>query len=256
MEVKSYKKIRGNLYRVTLDDGNNYELYDDVILKYELLIDKRIDEKKLTKILEENEVLDAYYKALKYLGIKMRTRREVEFYLKKKDLSSKAIKKAIDKLEKEGYINSKMYVEAYVNDSINLGTNGPVKIKNALLKLGIDEGDIDEYLNNVDSSTWTDKIEKFVLKKAKTNKVGISLFKNKVYSDLISLGYHSDDIKPVLEAFDLNTDDAFLKEADKVFGKLSTKYSGTELKLRFKSKMFTKAFDSEKISDYLNKKGL
>jgi len=46
MEVKTYKKIRNNLYEITLSNGEKFKLYDDIILKYELLIERKVTDRR------------------------------------------------------------------------------------------------------------------------------------------------------------------------------------------------------------------
>lgn len=254
MEIRSYKKLKGNVYEITLDTLDSYKLYDDIILKYELLIDRKIDKKKLDKVLNDNALLEAYYKALKYLNIKMRSELEIKKYLKKYELPSNAINYAIDKLKEEGYINSLNYAKAYVNDSLNLSLNGPQKMLNSLKMLGISERITYKYLDDIKSEMWKERIDKIINKKAKSSKLGESLFKSKMYSYLISLGYYSEDIKDCLENFHLDNKDVFQVEAEKLYNKLQSKYEGTELNLRFKNKMYLKGFDSDNINDYLSKK--
>ena len=60
MEVKTYKKIRNNLYEITLSNGEKFKLYDDIILKYELLIERKVTDKKLASIIAENAKMEAY----------------------------------------------------------------------------------------------------------------------------------------------------------------------------------------------------
>lgn len=254
MEIKSYKKLRGNVYEVSLDNGDDYKLFDDVILKYELLLDKDIDEKKLQRVLDANDEMEAYYKALKYIGVRMRSELEIRRYLKKYEIPVKAINKSVAKLKEEGYIDQEKYARAYVNDAVNLTLDGPKKVKDNLLRLGIDERFIDENLTNFDSSFWQDRIVKILDKKKKMNKVGLSLFKNKCYGDLMVMGYHSSDISAVLETFTMDTSEVFEREADKIYNKLSCKYDGVELELRFKSKMYAKGFDGDSVNSYLDKK--
>lgn len=252
MEVKSCKKLKGNLYEVCFDNREKYKLYDDIILKHELLIVKDIKNKTLEKILNENQLLDAYYKALKYINLKMRTEYEIIKYLEKYDFSKEHIDNAIKKLRKEGYLDEEKYVKAYVNDTVNLSSNGPKKIKDSLKKLRINEDIIDKYLNDVEGDIWISKIQKILDKKAKVNKHGEKLFKSKVYSDLILLGYFSEDIKTCLDAYQLDAEDVFQREADKMYKKLSAKYTGVDLELNFKSKMYAKGFDIDFINDYLH----
>lgn len=256
MEVVSYKKDRGNRYIVTMDDGVEYKLYDDVILKYELLIEKKIDKKKLEKILEENTLLEAYYRALKYISLRMRSELEIEKYLEKYEYDARTVAYAVKRLRDDGYLDEDKYVKAFINDQVNLTLNGPFKIRNQLRKLGCDNATIWKYLKAISEEEWLGRIKRVLDKKAKTNKAGLAVFKNKMYQELSTLGYGSDDIKAVLEGYSIDTADAFSKEADKTYNKLSSKYSGVELALRFKNKMYMKGFSGEMVDNFLQKKDL
>lgn len=251
LEVKTYKKIRGNLYEVKLSNGEKYKLYDDVILKYELLTDKCLDERRLAAVISENAKMDAYFRGLKYISTKMRSKTEIREYLKKHDCVAHEIDYAVAKLEENGYLNERRYAEAYINDAINLGKNGPHKIKESLAKLGIAYQYIDEFLSSIDATVWQERIDKILQKRAKTNKAGDSLFKSKMYSELVALGYYQEDIKAVLEKSNFTSYEIFEKEANKVYDKLAIKYSGHELEMRFKSKMYAKGFTGEQISNFL-----
>ncbi len=254
MEIKSYKKQKKNLYQVYLDNGETIYLYDDVILKYELLMNKKIDKKLYDLILTENKLYEAYYQALKYIDIKMRTELEVKNYLSKKNYDEREIKWSIAKLKTEGFLDNKKYIKAYINDSLNLSFIGPLKIKKNLEKLGIDNNLIQEELSIIPNEKWLDKIEKIIDKKAKVNKNSETVFKNKVKNNLYMLGYPLELIKEILKNYKIDTKEAFLKEADKIYYKLSLNYSNRELNLKFKSKMLSKGYTLEEINLYLDNK--
>lgn len=254
MEIINYKKTKSNLYEVEFDDGKKYKIYDDIILKYELLIYKNVKKDKLDKILKENEVIDAYFKGLKYIGIKMRTKKEIREYFKKYDISKEASEYAIKRLENEGLIDNEKYADAYIKDSITLSNSGPKKIEDNLKKLGINDEIITKYLNRIDESIWLERITKILTKKAKTNKNSASIFKNKMYTHLLTIGYNTDQINITLNDFNINTEDAFKKEADKVYSLLEKKYKDNELKYKFKNKMFQKGYKTDEINSYLEEK--
>lgn len=242
------------MYEIELDNFKKYKLYDDIILKYELLIDRRITEKKLEQVVNENNFLDAYYQALKYINVKMRCEYEIRVYLKKKGFNVFDADYVVSRLKDEGYINERAYVQAYINDAINLGLYGPKKISDNLRKLGLDEMLVNEYLECINSREWLNRINKILEKKARVNKSSEKMFKNKVTADLLNLGYYYDDIKILVDDFSIDTEDAFLKEANKTYDKLSCKFEGTELILRFKQKMYSKGFDGDCINGFLDKK--
>lgn len=237
-----------------MSNKEKYKIYDDVILKYELLIEKEVDSKKLKKMLEENSKLEAYYLALKYINVRMRSELEIRKYLYKYDYQKVAVDYAVLRLKEEGYIDEERYVEAFLNDSLALSLNGPKKIESTLESLGLDSSLIASYIEKVPREEWTSRIEKIISKRAKVNKYGERMFKSKMYSELSILGFYAEDIMSVLEGVSINTDDAFLKEADKIYRKLLTKYEGVKLEYQLKSKLYSKGFTQDQISEFIESK--
>lgn len=256
MEIVNFKKTKANIYEITIKDGTSkmqYEIYDDIILKNDLLIDKKLTKTKLNNILKENEIITCYYEALKYLSRKMRTKKEIRTFLKRKDYSDYSIEKSIDRLVKEGYLDELKYVSSYINDSLILTLDGPLKIKSSLLNLGIKEKTIDDELSKIDTSIFKEKLIKIIEKKKKTNKYSNIIFKAKLKSYLTMNGYEDDMIMSMLDSIHIDSSEIFEKEANKIWNVLSKKYQNKELKVRFKNKMYTKGFSIDEINKYIDK---
>ena len=256
MEIVNFKKTKANIYEITIKDGTSkmqYEIYDDIILKNDLLIDKKLTKTKLNNILKENEIITCYYEALKYLSRKMRTKKEIRTFLKRKDYSDYSIEKSIDRLVKEGYLDELKYVSSYINDSLILTLDGPLKIKSSLLNLGIKEKTIDDELSKIDTSIFKEKLIKIIEKKKKTNKYSNIIFKAKLKSYLTMNGYEDDMIMSMLDSIHIDSSEIFEKEANKIWNVLSKKYQDKELKVRFKNKMYTKGFSIDEINKYIDK---
>lgn len=252
MEVLNYKKCGSNIYEVKLDNGEKYKLYEDVIIEYELLIDKNISDNKLKKILSFNELIEAYHKSLKYITTKMRTEKEIKNYLKKNNYNENAIIYTIEKLHSEGYLNEEKYAQAFIYDAINLSNAGPKKIIDELTKLGIKQDITTKYLT-YDKSFWLDRIHSIISKYAKKNKSSALIFKNKMFRQLIMLGYETDDIKYILDDFKLDTSACLENDAKKIWARLE-KEENTDKKIwQFKNKMFAKGYSSDEINDYIEK---
>ena len=64
MKILKYKKGKKNEYKILTDDGE-YILYDDIIIKHELLLKKEINKKEWDSIIKENNLLKAYYDSFK-----------------------------------------------------------------------------------------------------------------------------------------------------------------------------------------------
>lgn len=251
MEIKSYRKLKNNVYELTFDNKEKYKLFDDIIVKYELLISKKMDKRKLEMLLDENTKLEAYYKALKLISIKMRTELEIRKYLLKYNYNKKSVDAAIKRLTKEDLINPENYAQAYVNDSMNLTLNGPEKIRDNLKKLGIDDNTSEKYLSKIKTDEWIERIKVIISKKMKLNKNSEKMFKNKMYRELILLGYEIDDIKLVLKEINIDDKEIFLKDAEKIYKKCLERYPD-QVEYTFKNKMYAKGYEIDDINEYLN----
>ena len=249
MKIESYKKKKSNIYEITFDNKDKISLFDDVILKYELLLKKEIDNKELENIINDNNKLESYYVALKYISTKLRTRKEIRNKLK--GYPKLVVDSTIKRLEEEKYLNDDIYIKSYINDSINLKLVGPNKIQFELKNLGFDLNIINNYLNKIDEDIWIEKIEKYIKKKIDVNHnlSGIVL-KQKIISDLISKGFFKETIDNIIDTYEFNDDDKiYEKEYNKIKNKLSKKYSGEELEYHLRMNLYKKGFTNKKI-DY------
>lgn len=247
MKIEKYTKDKGNKYKVLIDDIN-YTLYDDVIVKYSLLLRNEISEKELKAIVEENDKLSSYYDSIKYITKKMRSKLEIKEFLRKKMVNEKVINETIKKLEENHFLNEELFIKAYVNDQINLTNNGKNKILKGLVKLGIDNDSASTYLDNIDNEVFMSKIDKYVDKKISTNKnSSVYMLKNKIMTDLINLGYEKSDIVEVLNSKEINDDEAKKREYEKIKRSLEKKYSGDVLEYKIREKLYRKGFRSNEI---------
>lgn len=247
MKIKKYKKDKSNKYKVLIDD-EEIVLYDDIIIKYNLLMKSEIDVSTYNEMIKENSLLLGYYEAIKYITKKMRSKKEIEEYLIKKGLNSKEVKETIKKLEDNKFINEDIYLKAYINDQINLTNNGVNKIKKNLLKLGLDNNKIDDYLSKIDECIFLDKIDKYIEKRIKFNKNTSSyMLKNKIIIDLVNLGFNKEDIVSELNKFEIDDKEAYNKEYEKIKKSLEKKYTGDELKFKIREKLYRKGFRYNEI---------
>lgn len=251
MKIEKFKKDKNNLYNVYFDNELEVSLFDDVIVKYNLLVNKEMDNKKFDEIIKYNDLLNGYYKSIKYINKKLRTELEIEKYLKKLEVSDNNIKKIITLLKKDGYLNKSVYLKAYINDQFNLTNNGPLKVKRDLINLGYEEKELIHVLNSFD---WISRIEIIILKKIKINKkLSNNALKTKILNDIIKLGYLKEDILNILDKIVLSDDtDNLKKELVKVKDKYSKKNSGHDLEYKVINYLFKKGFNIEDIKRCYN----
>lgn len=246
MEIVKFKKSKSNLYEMMLDNGLSFKLYDDVIVKYNLLVNKKFDDKFFEDVRNYNDSLDAYYLSIKYLNTKMRSEKELKKYLAKKNISQEHIESTIKRLNSEGYLNHETYIKSYINDAYNFTNNGPLKIKSSLKDLGFKEEEITPYLN----LNYSDKIKKIIDKKIKVNtKLSNNNLKLHLTNYLINLGYPKESFISYLETIHFDDSKQLQKDYETLIKKYSKKYNGEKLKYFIKNKLYQKGYSIEKIEE-------
>ena len=248
MNINKVKKLSNSRYKIEFDNKNSVILYEDVIIDNNLLYKKEINNDLLKKIEKENLYYEAYYKTLKYVMTKMRSIYEVEVYLNKMDIKDKDKIKIINKLKDIKLLNDELYAEAFISDKINLTNDGPLKIKKELKDKKIDDDIIEDILNKYDEDIFTEKVNKLLSKK-KNTKYSNYIFKQKLLTYFINLGYDSSFILPILNNIEANTNDLIKKEYDLLYKKLSKKYDSDKLEYEIKTRLYRKGFSMDEINN-------
>jgi regulatory protein len=240
MKIIKYNKINGNKYEVYLENNEKIKLYEDVILKEELLLKKEIDD--VSKILEINSKYEIYEIALKYLNHHVISIKGMKDYLLKKNYVEEDINNTIDKLIKNGYLNDSYFAKCYINDKINLTNDGPLKIIKYLEDNNIEIEVYSEILDK-DDEIWSSRIKKYLEKQVKLNKKSSYYFKNKMIVNLINLGYEKEMINSLLNNVTIDNQEELKNiEKEKIRKKLEKKYSGKELERKIKEKLYQRGF--------------
>jgi len=85
--------------------------------------------------------------ALRYLKFRLRSAREVQEYLSRRQYEQDEIAETIKKLEEQGLINDELFAGIYISDGLNVHYKGPFRLKMELLELGVAEETIEAAMN-------------------------------------------------------------------------------------------------------------
>lgn len=203
MKIVKYKKGSNGKYKLFLEDGTTIDTYEDVILNNNLLYKKEIDNNLYNVIINDNMYEEAYNKSVSYIEVRLRSINEIKVYLKNKKYSEEVINSTINRLLKNNILNDEVFAKAFINDKLNFTTMGPYKIEVELKKHYIDTNIISTYINNIDEDILYEKIDKLITKFMKTNKKHKGfVLKNKIYNNLLNLGYKSSMILEILNNYE------------------------------------------------------
>ncbi len=225
-----------------LESGEELSLYEDVILNFDLLLKKSIDDKERDKILKMNQEYDVYYVALQSLKNRFRSVKDLKELLIKKQYPEEYVNMAIDKLLKQGYLDDCSFAKAYINQQMITTSKGPHKIERELLDKGVSSDIIYRELAVFTKEEQMAKIEKIATRLIKSNRSrGGMVLRKKIIYDLQNLGYDGSIINEGLANVEFSdTKDIQKREYEKLYRKLSKKYSGRELEFKIREKLYQK----------------
>lgn len=248
MKITKIIKLKNDQYKLEFSNKNNIKTYDEIILKYNLLYKKELDEETYHSIVNDTLDYNVYRKVLKYALIKYRSIKEIREYMKKLEIDDKNQEIIIDKLKQNNALNEERFVETFISDQMHLTKFGPSKIRTELLKHNIDLNVIDKYLEKYDDSVICDKLNKLIVKKVKTLKNSKAIMKQKLTIYFLNLGYDSEMIKRGLSNIEFNSSDNIKKDYEKIKNKLISKYNESELEYQIKAKLYQKGYSNDEIS--------
>lgn len=248
MKILKYKRLSSGRYKLELEDSQAVELYEETILKFELLLKKKIEDYEMIEISEYDKEWDVYYAGLKALKSRFKSTKELHDYLIKKEYPYDLVDMAIEKLLKQGYLNDELFAKSYINNQMVTSSRGPIKIASDLLSKGVSQSIVNKEIDVFTDELQIEKISKIIRISLKSNRTrGGNVLKNKIINDLIVSGYDLSIINKVISEYEFdNNDDIAKKEYEKLYRKYSRKYSGKELEYKIKEKLYQKGLSYEK----------
>ncbi|MFP4478443.1 MAG: RecX family transcriptional regulator [Candidatus Izemoplasmatales bacterium] len=254
MKVKDlvFKKKK---YLVSFEEiDEDFVVSEELILEYRLVRGKILDDRTF-KSFKESVLQDKYrQKLLYYATYKPRTIKEAKLYLDKYDVPESAKQKYIDQLIQAHILDDDLYAKNYIEEYAHFRMIGPNKIKYDLIKKGISEKLIQQYLPTYDQNLIQDNIHKLIQKKMKSiknkpmKKVLLSL---KTF--ITNKGYDYSDVQKAIEnnksliASYIDEDGALQKDYDQYLKKFKRSHKSESFKNYVIPKLLQKGYAYPKI---------
>lgn len=199
MKIDKYEKMSKGKYRLFLDNGEVIDTYDDVILENDLLLKKELNLTRYNKILADTRIQEKYNACLKYIMVRVRSKKEIEDYLGRSKTNKEDISVIVEKLINSKMLDDDYFTKCFINDKLRFTSWGPYRIKNELKKHNIDNTIVAKYNYLFDEDVVYDKLSKLIDKQIRTNrKLDNIKLRNKLYNNFLNLGYESSMIVNIL----------------------------------------------------------
>lgn len=246
-----------DFYILHFENSEEIRVSEEIIIKYKLLKGKDINEELFSKIKDAEEYSKALNKTLNYISYRLRSKYEVNKYLKENLYSKSTCKKVIDRLVELKYINDLLFANSYLNTQRNINLKGPNYIKNQLKMHQISEDIVDEVMIKYSYEAQVEVLSKLIDKELRLSKKdSVKKLKEKIIRKMIDKGFGLSVINSVLSDIKIEVDEQSLvdNEVDKLLIKLKNKYQDKELKKVIIRKLMNKGFTYDSIISVLNDK--
>ncbi len=195
----SYSKSK-EVFEVVFEDETKLLLNYNIFEKYKVSVDMDFSETEIQEMKYFSDIERAKSRAINYISGKLKTKYEVRLKLKEKDFTEDIIDEVIDILEKEEYLNDRLYCEVFIEDKKQLNGYGKNKIKSLLIQKGVSKSVFEDFLDEFEYEEEFDNALKMGIKKLNllSNEEDIFKKKQKLINYLAYRGFSFDVINDVL----------------------------------------------------------
>ena len=144
IEVQKRNKERFNIY---IDEVYAFSVNGELVYKENLEVNEEVDEERLHKIAQKENLLKCKNTALRIIERSYKTEKEIKERLIEKGYDLESILPVVDFLKEYSFIDDSAYIKMYIKDRIR--SQGALKIKYALIRKGIDPNEIEDNLTNL-----------------------------------------------------------------------------------------------------------
>ncbi|KKI88998.1 recombinase RecX [Bacillus sp. SA1-12] len=257
----SSQKQTDNRFNIFLDEKFAFSVDQDVLIRFNLKKGKELDEFDIVEIQYGDEVKKAYHKALEFLSYRMRSVKEVEDHLRKKDIQDPVIEEVIQKLKDNKYVDDLEFATAFVRTQWQTNGKGPSVVKRELAGKGVDQGIINQAMAQYDQSSQIEEAINHAEKLLKkNNQLSTVQLKQKLEQLLLRKGFSYGIISIALDEVQFEQDEseewaALEKHAEKGKRKYQ-KEDPYQYKMKMKQFLYRKGFSVELIEKYLDEEGV
>lgn len=195
----SYSKSK-EVFEVVFEDETKLLLNYNIFEKYKVSVDMDFSETEIQEMKYFSDIERAKSRAINYISGKLKTKYEVKLKLKEKDFTEDIIDEVIDILEREEYLNDRLYCEVFIEDKKQLNGYGKNKIKSLLIQKGVSKSVFEDFLDEFEYEEEFDNALKMSIKKLNllSNEDDNFKKKQKLINYLAYRGFSFDVINDVL----------------------------------------------------------
>jgi regulatory protein len=144
---------RKQRYNIYINEQFAFGVHEDILIKHRLVKGQAIDQARMEMIVKDDELQQAYLNALKWLGVRARTSKEVRERLITKEYTEDIVEEVLRRLREQKYIDDTDFAKRWADERVRLHKKGRRWVRQELKEKGVPEQAIHDALSEVDEET-------------------------------------------------------------------------------------------------------
>lgn len=248
-------------YNIYVDEGQGerfgFGIDEDLLIKYQLKKGMELDHSTYEKICNAEAFHQSYLLAIRYLSYRMRSKQEVETYLKKKIVETEHIPRIIEKLENDNILDDEAFSTRFVRHRMHMSQKGPLLVKQELIAKGVTDKIAARAVEQYTYSIQYEKAEKVAQKKLdQKRKNALKKRLQSIKVALVQKGFTEDVIQDVVGNIVVSNEvneewEAIVFHGNKLFRRYENKYARDERKRKVKEGLYRQGFSLQLMDTFL-----
>jgi regulatory protein len=200
-DIKHQKRVGSNRYNVSIDGKYAFTMGDLDLSASGLRTGQNLTQSEIEDFSKGASEAKAYALALRYIGVRLRSRRELSDYLVKKGCDSEQITTALDRLEGLGLVDDTQFARAWTADRMAVRPRSRLRLGQELAAKGVSREVADSVLSELEPDAELATLVALIERK---QRIGRYSDRQKLTDYLQRQGYRWDFIKSAMEVVDAN----------------------------------------------------
>lgn len=137
---------RSDRFSIFLDESYAFSLNAQDVVEQDIRIGLEVDSRRLVELKKISSLGLTYNKLLRYLAVRQRSRKELQEYFRRKQLSESEADILLKKVEQIGMLDDKRFASSWVDSRRKRKHSSSRQLRYELRQKGIDERTISEAL--------------------------------------------------------------------------------------------------------------
>jgi len=194
--IKRQARARSNRFNIFVDGAYSFALSDLDLSMSGLRVGQELEAADIAQYAQKANEAKAYALALRYLGVRVRSRRELTDYLTRKNCAQDEVEVALERLEGLGLVDDRAFAAAWIADRLAVRPRSRMRLVQELGAKGVARDIIDLALEEIDPERELQTLKVLLERKRRTSGYGDD---KKLVAYLQRQGYRWALIKEAME---------------------------------------------------------